>query len=34
VRWSGREGSDGIGDTVLHSQRWGNGHIEYTFKIE
>lgn len=34
VHWSGREGSDGVGDKVLNAQRWGNGPIEFTFKVE
>lgn len=34
VHWSGRDGSDGIGDKVLKAQRWGTGPIELTFKVE
>lgn len=33
VRWSGREGADGAGDTVLEAQRWGSGKIEHEFVV-
>ncbi len=33
VRWSGREGADGAGDTVLEAQRWGAGKIEHEFIV-
>lgn len=34
VTWSGREGSDGIGDHVLISQRDAQGPIQYEFTVE
>ncbi len=33
VRWSGREGADGVGDQVLRAQRWGSGPIEHEFIV-
>jgi alkaline phosphatase D len=34
VHWSGREGSDGVGDKILNAQRWGTAPLEFTFKVE
>lgn len=33
VTWSGRDGSDGIGDRVLTGAKWGTGPIELSFQV-
>ena len=34
VKWSGRDGSDELGDRVLKAQQWGDGPIELSFTVK